>query len=145
MKLTHQNHQQSSKIVLDNHEDMLYNNSMFLSSLEELIHDSEMFYDLLMEIGTKPCMVDIRKTENFISGCQSQVWIAVVNNRIVVDADAIMVRGIARVISDYAKQHDDIKFSDFHKITKPLTMQRQRGMQAIINRIRVLKSAIKSQ
>ena len=118
---------------------------MFLSSLEELTHDSELFYDFLMEIGSKPCKVDIRKVENFISGCQSQVWIAVVNDKIVVDADAIMVRGIARVISNYAKQHDDIKFSDFHKITKPLTMQRQRGMQAIINRIRVLKNDAKNK
>ena len=31
-----------------------------------------------------------------------------------------------------------IRFGDFHSVTKNLTVQRQKGMQAIINRIRLL-------
>ena len=50
-----------------------------------------------------------------------------------------MVKGIAKLVAEVATPNPSaIRFGDFHSITKNLTVQRQKGMQAIINRIRVL-------
>ena len=50
-----------------------------------------------------------------------------------------MVKGIAKLVAEVATPDPSaIRFGDFHSITKNLTVQRQKGMQSIINRIRVL-------
>ena len=50
-----------------------------------------------------------------------------------------MVKGIAKLVAEVATPDPNaIRFGDFHSITRNLTVQRQRGMQAIINRIRLL-------
>jgi len=112
---------------------------MLLESLQELIHDTELFYDQLIEIGSPDPEQDIRQQEYFVPGCQSSVWIKEEANNILVDSDAYLVRGIARVLVEFANNNDEISMSDFHSITKPLTIQRQRGMQAIINKLREFK------
>jgi sulfur transfer protein SufE len=112
---------------------------MLISELQELIYDTELFYDQLVEYGQPEPTYDIKSPENYVSGCQSSVWVLILDNKILVDSDAMMVRGIARVIVDFAEHNVDISFKDFHIIAKPLTTQRQRGMQSIINKIRELR------
>jgi len=47
-----------------------------------------------------------------------------------------MVKGIAKLVAEVATPNPSaIRFGDFHGITKNLTVQRQKGMQAIINKI----------
>ena len=47
-----------------------------------------------------------------------------------------MVKGIAKLVAEVATPDPNaIRFGDFHCITKNLTVQRQKGMQAIINKI----------
>lgn len=118
--------------------------SVLLEQLQSVAHDQELFYDMLLEIGgDMEDVSDIRTNENYVSGCQSAVWITA--NKvdgvwdIKTDSDAFMVKGIARVVAEVAKSNPSkVSFGDFHSITKNLTVQRQKGMQAIINRIRQL-------
>ena len=118
--------------------------SDLLEQLESVAHDQELFYDLLLEIGgDMEDISDIRTTENYVSGCQSAVWITVKKDNgvwyIQTDSDAFMVKGIAKLVAEVATPDPNaIRFGDFHSITRNLTVQRQRGMQAIINRIRLL-------
>jgi sulfur transfer protein SufE len=93
---------------------------MLISELQELIYDTELFYDQLVEYGQPEPTYDIKSPENYVSGCQSSVWVLIQDNKILVD-------------------NVDISFKDFHIIAKPLTTQRQRGMQSIINKIRELR------
>ncbi len=118
--------------------------SVLLEQLQSVVHDQELFYDMLLEIGGDTDDVShIRTSENYVSGCQSAVWVVAdkQNGRwnIVTDSDAFMVKGIAKVVAEVAKGNPSkVSFGDFHSITKNLTVQRQKGMQAIINRIRQL-------
>ena len=118
--------------------------SVLLEQLQSVAHDQELFYDMLLEIGGD--MEDlsvIRTNENYVSGCQSAVWITA--NKvdgvwdIKTDSDAFMVKGIAKLVAEVAiPDPSAIRFGDFHSVTKNLTVQRQKGMQAIINRIRLI-------
>ena len=118
--------------------------SVLLEQLQSVAHDQELFYDVLLEIGGDMEDVShIRTSDNYVSGCQSAVWVVAEkqNGRwnIVTDSDAFMVKGIARVVAEVAKSNPSkVSFGDFHSITKNLTVQRQKGMQAIINRIRLI-------
>ena len=118
--------------------------SVLLEQLQSVAHDQELFYDVLLEIGGDMEDVShIRTNDNYVNGCQSAVWVTAEkqNGRwnIVTDSDAFMVKGIARVVAEVAKSKPSaVRFGDFHSITKNLTVQRQKGMQAIINRIRLI-------
>ncbi len=115
--------------------------SNLLEQLQSVSHDQEMFYDILLEIGgDMDDGTSIRTNENYVSGCQSAVWVTAekVNNvwDIQTDSDAFMVKGIAKLVAEVATPDPSaIRFGDFHSITKNLTVQRQKGMQAIINKI----------
>lgn len=115
-----------------------------LESLKGLSHDSELFYDYIIELGQDlDDLSEIRTPENFVDGCQSAVWVALVDNKFVVDSDAFIVKGVAKIISEEAnsmKNPADLSLNAFSSITKFLTTQRQRGMQAIINKIREISS-----
>ena len=118
--------------------------SVLLEQLQSVAHDQELFYDMLLEIGgDMEDLSDIRTNENYVRGCQSAVWITA--NKvdgvwdIKTDSDAFMVKGIAKLVAEVAiPDPSAIRFGDFHSVTKNLTVQRQKGMQAIINRIRLL-------
>ena len=115
--------------------------SNLLEELQSVSHDQELFYDMLLEIGGDMTdNPDIKNNENYVSGCQSAVWITAEKVDgvwdIQTDSDAFMVKGIARLVAEVAKPDPSaIRFGDFHSVTKNLTVQRQKGMQAIINKI----------
>jgi len=115
--------------------------SDLLEQLQSVSHDQELFYDMLLEIGGDMTDVsDIRTHENYVSGCQSAVWVTAELVEgvwdIKTDSDAFMVKGVAKLVAEVATPNPSaIRFGDFHSITQNLTVQRQKGMQAIINRI----------
>jgi len=115
-----------------------------LETLKGLFHDHELFYDYLIEIGQDlEDLSDIRTPDNYVDGCQSAVWVAVKDNNYVVDSDAFIVKGVAKVITEEANSMtntETLSLKHFSDVTKFLTVQRQRGMQSIINRIRELSS-----
>jgi cysteine desulfuration protein SufE len=115
--------------------------SELLEQLNSVSHDQEMFYDILLEIGgDMDDGTSIRTNENYVSGCQSAVWVTAEKVKgvwdIQTDSDAFMVKGIAKLVAEVATPDPSaIRFGDFHSITHNLTIQRQKGMQAIINKI----------
>lgn len=82
-----------------------------------------------------------------VRGCQNNIWITCQKDN---DAcyysfhsDSKVVRGICKVFQDVytgksAEQITDINYYDFKDIAANMTHERQRGMQAIINRIHKL-------
>lgn len=115
-----------------------------LDTLKGLSHDSELFYDYIIELGQDlDDLTAIRVPENFVDGCQSAVWVTRLDDKFVVDSDAFLVKGVAKIITEEAnKMHNpaELSLNTFSEITKYLTSQRQRGMQAIINKIREISS-----
>jgi|TARA_R110000772_G_scaffold224829_1_gene335481 sulfur transfer protein SufE len=115
--------------------------SDLLEQLSSVSHDQEMFYDMLLEIGGDMTdTTDIRTNANYVSGCQSSVWVTAEKLNgvwdIKTDSDAFMVKGVAKLVAEVATPDPSaIRFGDFHIISKNLTVQRQKGMQAIINKI----------
>ena len=113
-----------------------------LENLKSLIHDQEMFYEYLIELGNDMGdLMELRKHEHFVPGCQSAVWLSYDGSQYTVDADSYMVKAVAGIIVDEAHEMTDpskLSFNHFKDIAKALTSQRQREMQAIINKIREL-------
>lgn len=105
-------------------------------------------YDFLLELGqeAEPFPIELKTSDTFVNGCQSQVWLAgyMQDNKLnfVGDSDSFMVRGIVLVVCDIVNHMDDptsVNWEIFKPIAKYFTTQRQRGMQAIINKIRHTK------
>jgi len=105
-------------------------------------------YDFLLELGqeAEPFPAELRTSDTFVNGCQSQVWLAGYmhkgNLNFVGDSDSFMVRGIVWVVCDIVNHMDDptsVSWETFKPIAQYFTSQRQRGMQAIINKIRHTK------
>lgn len=129
---------------------------MSIQNLNEYINlikdfDSvEVFYDMLMENGKKIAknkQYDIRQQENFVNGCQSQVWLTgtVSNNQwnFLFETDTYMVYGIGKIILDTfnnlsSTEIQQITYHDFKPVASVLSSQRQRGLQAIINKIHTI-------
>ena len=115
-----------------------------LESLETL--ENEYIFDYLLDEGKSVTELpdEYRTYHNEIQGCQSRVWIVSEQTgnvwNFAIDSDAFIVRGLAKLVTTgfngcSAQECLDIKFIDFGLISKFLTGQRQRGLQAIINNI----------
>lgn len=115
-----------------------------LESLATL--ENEYIFDYLLDEGrTVSEMPDDFKTyHNEIQGCQSRVWIIAEQTgnvwNFAIDSDAFIVKGLGKLVTtafngSSSSECLDIKFSDFGLISRFLTGQRQRGLQAIINNI----------
>lgn len=124
---------------------------MALSNLESYIElvkdlkDSGLLYQCLLDYGKNITTdIDIRTQSNFVNGCQSQVWITGTCKdniwKFKFDSDAIMVKGLGKIVLDTynsmtANEIQAITFHQFKPLAATLSTQRQRGLQAIINKI----------
>ena len=116
-----------------------------LESIQVL--DVEYFYDHLLDLSNErepKTNEDFKKSENFVDGCQSSLWLWSNNKDNVwqfdVLSDAHMVQGLGQIISDaYTGMTTDevleTKFNAFVPLARLLTTQRQRGLQSVINHI----------
>lgn len=127
---------------------------MALKNLESYIElvkdlkDSGLLYQCLLDYGKNiPTDIDIRTQSNYVNGCQSQVWItgtcAEDTWNFKFDSDAIMVKGLGRIVLETfngltAEQIQAITFHQFKPLAVTLSTQRQRGLQAIINKIHTI-------
>lgn len=122
----------------------LKNLESYTDLLKEL-NDRDFLYQSLLDYGKSvPDNHSIRTKDNYINGCQSQVWIVGNNtdNRwtFTLDSDAIMVKGIGKIVLDTfndltTEEILSISFQQFKSLAVTLSTQRQRGLQAIINKI----------
>jgi len=115
-----------------------------LESLATL--ENEYIFDYLLDEGKSVSEFpeDFRTYHNEIQGCQSRVWLIAEKTGSVwnfaIDSDAFIVKGLGKLVTtafngSTATECLDIKFVDFGLISRFLTGQRQRGLQAIINTI----------
>lgn len=89
----------------------------------------------------------LRSNENYLYGCQSDVWLSGICERnqwsFQFDSDSQMVKGIGKIITDCFNGLDtekilSINFFAFRQIAATLPGERQRGFQFIINRIHTI-------
>jgi len=122
----------------------------YIESAKEL-HTIDAFWVWLDELGETINEPYIRTQQNYVNGCQSQVWIVGnVRNGVwnfVADSDSRMVRGICRIVLDVfngcsSEQIAAIKFHDFKPLAQMLTGLRQRGLQAVINRFHTISGVV---
>lgn len=120
------------------------------TELVKSFDNTEFLYDMFMENGkalAKKKDFNIRQQQNYVSGCQSQVWIVgeQKNNQwtFLFETDTYMVYGIGKILLDTfnnlpASEIKKITYHDFKPIAAVLSSQRQRGLQAIINKIHTI-------
>lgn len=112
--------------------------------------DQEFLYGWLIDLGkelSNKKKFHIRDQINYVNGCQSQVWLAGSSNNgrwtFLFETDGFLVYGIGKIVLDTfndltAAEIKNITYHDFKPIAAVLSSQRQRGLQAIINKIHTL-------
>jgi cysteine desulfuration protein SufE len=112
--------------------------------------NTEFLYDMFMENGkafAKKKDYNIRLQENYVSGCQSQVWVVGQKQgnawTFLFETDTYMIYGIGKILLDTfnnlpAEEIKKITYHDFKPIAAVLSSQRQRGLQSIINKIHTI-------
>lgn len=110
----------------------------------------QQYLNWLMELGKKSAVSNRSKfcvKENFVRGCQDDVWITVESSdtsiTVLLDSDAQIVRGagsvICSIVANCTKdQVAKLQYSDFKEIFQYLPVLRQRGIQIILNKIQQL-------
>jgi cysteine desulfuration protein SufE len=99
----------------------------------------------LLSLGEQvPLHPDLRLKQNYVRGCQSFVWVdgVVIDNccEFRLDSDSRIAKGICKILMDCfnglnPQQVLAINFQQFSNVAKTLSVQRQRGLQALINKI----------
>lgn len=119
-----------------------------MSILEQYIElfedlDPSEIYDVMLDVGSQVNVAVEHTSENFVHGCQSQVWIQGVDTptgwQFYLDSDSFMVKGLGSIVCKCISDHttDEIQqmgFYDFRDMAKFFSQQRKQGMQAIINK-----------
>ncbi len=117
----------------------------------EFLDDWEDRYGYVIDLGKKvpPMPEEHRKEENYIHGCQSQVWFVhyydATENKlyVLVDSDAMIVRGLAAVVmtafnshspQDIARFDMDALFQELD-LLKHLSPTRGNGLRAMVKKI----------
>lgn len=107
----------------------------------------------LISLGKSQVISDsksLRIRDNYITGCQNPLWLAGTLEQsgtwqFEADSDIYYVKGIAKIVTDSysgltGNDVVSISLHDFKPIAQMLPVQRQRGLQQIINRIHKIAS-----
>lgn len=106
-------------------------------------------YEFIMDYGN--CASSIQKydyTQNdLVQGCTSNLWIKLVDDKFICQADSAIVKGLGGMICDWYNQASVQQRSEFSLTTLEniglapiLSMGRQNGVTNLIQRIKVLES-----
>ncbi|EMQ2083566.1 cysteine desulfuration protein SufE [Yersinia enterocolitica] len=115
-------------------------------------------YLYVIELGTQPSLTEQqRQPDNLISGCQSQVWIAMstsTEGKVVFagDSDAAIVKGLVAVVFILyqgltPQQIIDLDVRPFFAdlaLSQHLTPSRSQGLEAMIRAIRAKAAVLKA-
>jgi len=123
----------------------------------ELLDDWEERYAFIIDLGKQlpDFPDDERREENYVHGCQSQVWL--INHYdeasgklyLLIDSDAIIVRGLAAIIlvALNGKTPRDLLATDIDELFEQLDLFRHisptrgNGLRAMIGKIRDIAAA----
>jgi cysteine desulfuration protein SufE len=109
--------------------------------------DTDEIYESMISLGSQTVYEVDRTQENFVHGCQSQVWIdgklEPTGWEFHLDSDSYMVKGIGSVVCRCLSGHtneelENITFYDFKDLAMYFSQQRKQGMQAIINKCKLI-------
>ena len=121
----------------------------------EFLDDWEERYAYIIDLGKQlPCFPDAEKIEdNYVHGCQSQVWLihTVTDGTLylLIDSDAIIVRGLAAIIlaALNAKSPQDLIDTDIDRLFEKLDLFRHisptrgNGLRAMVEKIRAIAAS----
>jgi len=106
--------------------------------------DTDELYESMIALGSEDTGIEVeRSNDNFVHGCQSQVWISGIEEptgwEFHLESDSFMVKGIGSVVCRCLSGHtsaelENITFHDFKELAAYFSQQRRQGMQAIINK-----------
>lgn len=105
--------------------------------------DTDEIYESMIALGSETVYEVERSSNNFVHGCQSQVWIEAKEEptgwEFHLDSDSFMVKGIGSVVCRCLSGHttdelENITFYDFKELAAYFSQQRKQGIQAIINK-----------
>ena len=134
-------------------------NISMLESLEKIqntVNDftsTDQFMNWLMEVGRVshgPELQSICKDENHVRGCTTNVWISgnkikdkwyfgfYSNTRFTSGVVSLVCEGCNGLTSDQINQ---VVFTDFDWLSKNLTLNKKKGLQAMLNRIKDIANA----
>jgi cysteine desulfuration protein SufE len=106
-------------------------------------------YDYIMDYGNSATSVqDFNYTnEDLVQGCTSSLWIKLVDNKFICQADSTIVKGLGGMICDWYNQATPIQKQDFSLSTLQniglapiLSMGRQNGVSNLIKTLKYLES-----
>ncbi|EDY87451.1 Fe-S metabolism associated SufE [gamma proteobacterium HTCC5015] len=121
----------------------------------EFLDDWEERYAYIIDLGKQlPSFPDAEKIEdNYVHGCQSQVWLihTVTDGTLylLIDSDAIIVRGLAAIIlaALNAKSPQDLIDTDIDRLFEKLDLFRHisptrgNGLRAMVEKIRAIAAS----
>ena len=123
-----------------------------MNVLEEYIKlfddvDADEIYEIMIDVGSS-VQNDVETiSQNFVAGCQSQVWLEGRDEptgwEFEMTSDSFMVKGIGSIVCKCLSGHtteelEQITFYDFKDIAKHFSQQRKQGIQAIINKCKLI-------
>lgn len=122
----------------------------------EILDDWEDRYAYIIDLGRKlpPFPEEERKEENFVHGCQSQVWLAHYRDSdtgklfFVIDSDAMIVKGLAAIvlIALNARTPDELLAVDVDEVFKKIDLFRHisptrgNGLRSMVGKIQGIAS-----
>jgi len=123
----------------------------------EFLDDWEERYAFIVDLGRQlpEFPDDERKEENYVHGCQSQVWLIHYHDQdsgklfLLIDSDAIIVRGLAAIIlvALNGKSPKDLLATDIDELFEKLDLFRHisptrgNGLRAMVGKIRDIAAA----
>lgn len=114
---------------------------MDLSYLNEL--EANDFYEAIMDLPENRIVREIRIDNNIVHGCQSKVWLALIEGKILFDSDSLFVKGLLTAVVSQINSIDEMQkvsvedYNSFINLDK-ITYQRIKGIDSFLTRLNAL-------
>ena len=100
------------------------------------------FYEAIMDLPENDSVNEIRIDDNLVHGCQSKVWLALVEGKILFDSDSMFVKGLLTAVTSQLNTIEEMqvaKLDDYEYINlDKITYQRMRGIDSFLDRLNTL-------
>jgi len=109
----------------------------------EALFDPNAIYEYVLDYGSDTNETIERIQDNFVYGCQSEVWVDGIEEalgwKFELVSDAYIVNGIGNIMCDCMKglstpEIEALQWEDFAPLGRYFSQQRKQGMQAILNK-----------
>jgi sulfur transfer protein SufE len=114
---------------------------MDLSYLNDL--EANDFYEAIMDLPENRIVREIRIDNNIVHGCQSKVWLALIEGKILFDSDSLFVKGLLTAVVSQINSIDEMQkvsledYNSFINLDK-ITYQRIKGIDSFLTRLNAL-------